>query len=611
LHGGWRLVRTGGGDKKPSWLLMKRRDAHADAERSLVDDAPASVVSGRTLADVEAGLPAEPPAAAAAVLEAALALEDDDDGAPPATIAPQLATPADAVPTGAGWVHEVKLDGYRVIARKRGDTVRLVSRNGLDWTHRFPPVAAALARLPVHTAVVDGEVVVLDREGRSDFGALQHALSTGGGSYVCFAFDLLWLDTHDLREHPLRDRKDALRRLIDATPPGDGPPALRYGDDIPGRGAAVMQAVRAMGLEGIISKRADAPYRSGRSRAWLKLKCGDRQELVIVGYTEPSGQRQHLGALLLGVHRDGALRYAGKCGAGLDGEALATLRATLEPLRTKTAPVPDAPRERGRHWVEPVLVAEVAFSGWTRAGMVRQAVYRGLREDKEATDVVDERPAGAGKAPTTAAKEKAPPKKQSAAAPTKASAAATKKASPKASPTVAGVRLTHPDRVLFPEAAITKLDLARYFEAVAPALLPHVADRPLSLVRCPEGRTGQCFYQKQPPPGLPDTVARVEVKPGEANLMIRDVAGLVTLAQFGAIELHPWGARADRLDRPDVLVFDLDPGDGVRWRRLAATALTLRDRLAALDLVAFLRATGGKGLHVVVPIERRVEWGPA
>ncbi|MEZ4432356.1 MAG: DNA ligase D [bacterium] len=585
LHGGWRLVRTGGGERgKPAWLLMKRRDAHAHATRSLVDEAPRSVVSGRTLEEVDAGLPPVEVAAPAEALEAALAL-DPAAAEPPEAVEPQLATAATAAPAGAGWLHEAKLDGYRVIAHKRGETIRVISRNGLDWTHRFPPVAQALARLPLATAILDGEIVVFDRHGSTDFGALQHALSVGAGDYVLVAFDLLWFDGHDLRDHPLRDRKDALRRLIDALPPWDAPAALRYGDDIPGRGPDVLREACRLGLEGIISKRADAPYKSGRGRAWLKVKCGARQELVIVGFTEPAGQRSHLGALLLGVHRDGALRYAGKCGAGLDAETLADLRARLEPLIRDAAPVSEAPRERGRHWVEPQLVAEIAFAGWTRGGRVRQAVFKGLREDKNMQDVVPETP--------VAPPEPAPPKQKRGPA------------------AIAGVRLTHPDRVLFPEAGVTKRDLAAYLEAVAERMLPYLADRPLSLVRCPEGRTGQCFYQKQPPPGLPDTVARVEVKPGEANLMVRDAAGLVTLAQFGVIEYHPWGARQDRLDRPDVLVFDLDPGDGVSWRRLAATALTLRDRLAALDLCAFLRATGGKGLHVVVPIERRTAWGPA
>lgn len=587
LHGGWRLVRTGGaGSKhgsgaKPSWLLMKRHDAHADPERSIVDLAPASVITGRTLEDVRDGLPGELPPTPATVIEATLALEPTADPVPE-TLTPQLATATTTAPAGPGWLHEPKLDGYRIIARKTGPAVHLISRNGLDWTHRFPPVAAALARLPVHTAIIDGEIVVYDRHGRTDFGALQQALSLGAGDFVCVAFDLLHFDGHDLRDHPLRDRKDALRQLLEAMPAPDRA-ALRYGDDIPGRGPDVLREACALGLEGIISKRADAPYRSGRTRTWLKVKCGQRQELIIIGFTEPAGQRNHLGAILLGVHRDGALRYAGKCGAGFDERTLDALRDRLEPLRRPTAPVPDAPRERGRHWVEPSLVAEITFAGWTHGHRVRQAVFKGLREDKPMTEVVPEEPIP-------------PPAPRS------------KKAKPAA---IAGVRLTHPDRVIFPEADLTKRDLARYFEIVAPRLLPYVADRPLSVVRCPEGRTGQCFFQKQPPAGLPDTVARVEVKPGEHNLMVRDLTGLITLAQFGAIELHPWGARADRLDRPDVLVFDLDPGEGVTYRRLAATALTLRDRLAALGLESFLRATGGKGLHVVVPIERRVAWEPA
>lgn len=563
LRGGWRLVRTGAdGD----WLLMKRRDAFADEGRSVVDAAPASVISGRTLEEVESG---RPPATA--------------------EVTPQLATAVEAPPRGDDWLHEIKLDGYRLLAHKRGEAVRLVTRKGLDWTARFPSVRAAVERLAVSDAVLDGEVVVFDRRGRSDFGALQAALSAGRGAFVFVAFDLLRLGGRDVRPSPLGERKAALKRLLEASGDGIGD-AIRYADHVIGGGPAMLREACAMGLEGIVSKRIDAPYRGGRGRRWLKIKCAHRQELVVLGFTEPRGGRSDLGALLLGVHRDGALRYAGKCGAGLDAGQRADLRARLEPLRRETAPVPGAPEEAGRRWVEPALVAEVVFNGWTRAGRVRQAVFVGLRRDKAPAEVVVEK--ASVKVSTKGSKTSA-------------------KASAKASTTVAGVKISHPERALFSEAGLTKLDLARYFERVADAMLPRLAERPLSLVRCPGGIAEPCFFQKHPLPGLPDAVPRVDVGDGEPHLMVRDARSLVTLAQFGVIELHPWGARADRLDRPDVLVFDLDPGDDVPWRRVVATALTLRDHLEGLGLAAFARATGGKGLHVVVPIERRTPWDAA
>lgn len=578
LHGGWRLVRTRGGKPgKETWLLMKRRDDFADDTRSLVDEAPASVLSGRTSDDVRAGR------------------EAVDEGIPVDGIGAdgmQFATAASEAPSGDGWLHEIKLDGYRLLAHKDRGAVRLVTRSGEDWTARFGPVAAAVGRLPIERAVLDGEVVVFDRAGRSDFGALQAALSRGQGDYVLQAFDLLAFDGHDLRDQPLIERKRALARLLEEI----DAPALRYTDHVTGGGPAMLREAAALGLEGIVSKRADAPYRAGRSRRWLKIKRGHRQEFVIVGFTEPKGSGRHLGALLLGVHRGGALAYVGKCGAGFDDETRATLRARLEPLRRETATVPDAPAERGRRWVEPTQVAEVRFSGWTRAGRVRHAVFVGLRDDKDPRAVVVEE----AEMPSDDAGEKTAEK-----APKKTGRRSAGRS------TVAGVAITHPDRVLWPDLGLSKLELARYFEVVAERLLVGVAERPLSVLRCPEGPEAQCFFQKQPMAGLPAAVQRVDVGDGKDNLMVRDVEGLVTLAQFGVVEVHPWGARADRLDRPDVLVWDLDPGEGVAWKRVVATALTLRDHLTALGLVPFLRATGGKGLHVVVPIERRTPWDVA
>ena len=495
----------------------------------------------------------------------------------PAWVAPQLATLVAAAPPGDEWLHEVKLDGYRILARIARGRARLLTRNRQDWTHHFPAVAGAAAALPVKEALLDGEVVALDEAGVSSFQALQEGAEGRSLAYV--VFDLLFLDGRDLRARPLLERKKALARLLRGRRG-----RIRYAEHVLGSGPQEYERACRNGLEGIVSKRASAAYTAGRGQTWLKVKCVARQEFVIGGYTDPGGARAELGSLLLGVHdRAGRLLYAGRVGTGFTQAALADLGARLRRLARRTSPfAPEGPRPpaRAAHWVEPVLVGEVAFTEWTRDGLLRHPVFEGLREDKPAAQVVREAPR---------------------AAPARRIAGGS--AAPVA---VAGVRLTHPDRILYREQAITKLGLARYYEAVAEHIVPHVAARPLSLVRCPEGEGGQCFYQKHAGPGLPAEVKRVRIRErGGATAAypyVDDLPGLVALVQIGVLELHPWNARVGRLERPDRLVLDLDPAPGVPWERVVEAAHAIREMLGALDLTSFVKTTGGKGLHVVAPI---------
>jgi len=505
----------------------------------------------------------------------------------PAWVAPELATLMSAPPLGDEWVHEIKLDGYRILLRLEKGRVRLLTRNRQDWTERFEPVAEAVAALPAREALLDGEIVVLDAEGVSSFEALQRSgEGTGDGSLVYMAFDLLFLDGRDLRAAPLLERKKALARLLKGHRG-----RLRYLEHFDAPGREVYDRACRTRLEGIVSKRKHAPYRSGRGGDWLKVKCLARQEFVIAGFTEPEGAREEFGALLLGVHDEaGRLVYTGRVGTGFDRAALQTLGKRLRKLEQRGSPFSaDGPRpeSRGAHWVKPVLVGEVVFTEWTRDGMLRHPAFAGLREDKPAAQVVRERPRAPRPVPRIAGGS------DGAVA-------------------VAGVRLTHPDRVLYRAQAITKLRLARYYEAVADWIVPHVADRPLALLRCPEGAGKQCFYQKHAGPGVLDEFERVRIhEAGGATatyLYVDDLPGLIALAQIGVLELHPWGSRVGRLEHPDRLVLDLDPARGVPWPRVVAAALEVRALLADLDLIAFVKTTGGKGLHVVVPLRPEAGW---
>jgi len=520
----------------------------------------------------------------------------------PDFVPPQLATLVQTAPEGDAWLHEIKLDGYRVLARIERGRARLFTRSGQDWTARFPSVTAAVERLPAKSVLLDGEVVVLDAGGVSHFQSLQEALSQGRTQdLVYFVFDLLFLDGPDLRSLPLSERKALLARLLH----GSGT-TIRYSAHVEGQGGTFYDKACRMGLEGIISKRKDAPYRSGRSTAWVKVKCVASQEFVIVGFTEPKGARAGFGALLLGVYeKDGSLTHVGRVGTGFDTRSLKALHAKLEALERERSPLKSPPpgSTRDIHWVEPKLVADVAFTEWTRDGILRHPTFHGLREDKSAREIVKElpkRPAAAGSSSHGRRGVR-----------TRGAARAAK---PVASPvpvTIAGVTLTHPDRVLYPGQGITKRDLAAFYEEISDWILPHVVERPLSLVRCPAGQGTACFYQKHVGPEASDSIEGVKVKEKGAvrtYAYIEDLAGLVSLVQMGVLEVHPWGSRVGNLEHPDRLTLDIDPAPGVPWKRVIATARQLRALLLELRLKSFVKTTGGKGLHVVVPLAAKQSW---
>ncbi|MBV8879529.1 MAG: DNA ligase D [Planctomycetaceae bacterium] len=589
LHGYWNLVRMHGRGNEPddkNWLLIKGHDEHAGTGDITVEQ-PDSVLSEqgppRVWESKESGGPAKgerPPRKAAKPPKKSKSAKS----ALPEALEPQLATLVEAPPEGPDWLHEIKFDGYRLLCRIEGGEVRLVTRHAKDWTDRFPTLVRAARELDVRDALLDGELVALDERGISSFQAMQNAL--GGGrekDVVYYAFDLLQLDGRDLRALPLKERKELLAGLLKKSTG-----TLRYTEHVEGSGAEFYKHACKLSLEGMVSKKADAPYQSGRSLDWQKSKCLARQEFVIAGYTDPEGQRHGFGALILGVHAaDGKLRYVGRVGTGFDGDTLSELRARLEKLGRKQSPFEVGTKLRtGKiHWVEPSLVAEVAFAGWTEDQIVRQARFEGLREDKPAAEVVVERP------------RKAAP------------------AAPAAANQFAGVTLTHPEKVLYPGQGITKRDLAAYYESVADWILPHLVGRPLSIVRCPEGQGKECFYQKHAYEGTSKLLRRVRIPEGTgtgkasaAYLAVDGLPGLISLVQMGVLELHPWGSRVETLERPDRLTIDLDPAEDVPWKRMIETALALRSRFHDLGLESFVKTTGGKGLHVVVPLLPKQSW---
>ena len=525
----------------------------------------------------------------------------------PATVPLSLATLVPEPPDGDAWLHEVKYDGYRIAARVAGRDVRLLSRNGKDWTERFAPVAGALAGLGLEGSWLDGEVVVFDRRGISDFHALQVWLKDGrAGSLTYVAFDLLFDDGRDLRGLPLRERKARLERLL-ARRAGASGGRVRYGDHIEGSGAEVLAEACRNGLEGVVSKRAGDAYAGRRTSSWLKAKCARRQEFVIGGYTEPAGARVGLGALLLGTYADGALRFAGRVGTGFDEAALRLLAARLAELEQAAPPFADPPRgaaARGVHWVAPELIAEVSFGEWTADGRLRHPVFHGLREDKAARDVVREGTTASAGAPDPPRSPKAPGK----------AGGRTGRPGPgsDAAAEVGGVGITHPDRLVFPEAGITKLQVAQYYDAVGDLLVPHLTRRPLTVIRCLQGVTDGCFFQKHVTSSVPRSVARTTVRGADGTGVTYPVVdtrrALLAMVQNGAVEFHVWGSRVGELEQPDVLVFDLDPAPDVPWPQVQAAARALRDELARRDLQSFLKTSGGKGLHVVVPVAPGPEW---
>ena len=648
LRGGWKLVRTrlqgGRGGGRPQWLLIKRDDAYArDADANdLVEIEPSAEsseqigrqwISGKSKIKPGAAKSATPATKRTMIAEkprktatqkavpkkavsrkarikdaidwhaAALVLHGAKDRVLPSGFKPQLATLREAPPRGEEWLHEVKWDGYRLLADLDGGVVRLRSRNGLDWTKDFPEIAAALEALPVSSARFDGELVALDSEGRSDFAALQRTIEGSAKSSLRYLlFDLPALEGVDLTQAALIERKQLLESLIVQKKSE----ALAFSAHVVGHGPEVFAASAKQGLEGIISKRVDSHYIERRSPEWIKVKHPQSDEFLIVGYTAPKGSRAGFGSLLMATLRAGALHYVGRVGTGYDDATLRSLTRQLHALRRDTrtlelpAHVPFATRDVT--WVEPGLVAEIAFRGWGKEGLLRQASFQRLRMDKTAEEL----------GMVGSAKKSASAKNPKSAKIVKRAESEVKRAQSEKTVGNADSGITHPERIVYPRDEISKGEVADYYRAIASWMLPELANRPLSLVRCPDGLQGHCFFQKHHAATLGKRVHAIELsqKDGdrEPYVYIKDVDGLLELVQMNTLEFHPWGARVDRPELADRMVFDLDPGEGVEWKAVVAAGRDVRARLLEAGLQSWVRLSGGKGLHVVVPIKRGPAW---
>jgi bifunctional non-homologous end joining protein LigD len=701
MKGKWALIRMNhaahGSNDKPQWLLIKEHDKYerGPGDQQITDERPNSSVTGRSINQIAdasdhvwnsnranplKSTPGLAPKAAAKSAAKSAAKKSapakkplptiDLDELPherqPDFIPPQLALEATAVPNTDDWIHELKLDGYRIQARKAGSArgskpaVQLLTRKGIDWTHRMPDVAKAVAELPVEDCTLDGEVVVLSTDGNSSFALLQASFQNAETHPLTyFVFDLLHIDGHNTRDLTLRERKDLLAPLL-PPPDSDADETIRLSEDIPGNGEEVFRHACALHAEGILSKRANAPYRSTRSGDWLKSKCLHEQELVIAGFTLSSEGPDRVGALLLGYYppvKRGPktprhLIYAGRTGTGFTQKLRRDLLTQLVKLRVPESPFERLPHDATRavYWVKPTLVAQVRFATWTSDNLVRQAAFLGLREDKSPDEVTRESPSVApkpkrahtatrhakshashssktlqhfalsalkSKSPTSksSASAKKPAAKKSAPSPTKPAKPTSRKSAPSPLQPTFAVRaaLTHPDKILDPASGLTKRQLADYYALVADRLLPHIANRPLSLVRCPQGSGKPCFFQKHVnnylPPGIKtiDIQDKVNAAP-EPYITLDTAEAIIALAQMNVLEIHPWGSTNDDLEHPDRLIFDLDPDAELPWLTVAAAAAEVRQRLKNLGIESFLKLTGGKGLHIVAPIQPTLTW---
>ena len=629
MHGSWVIVRLKGDGRdrpKNAWLLIKHRDEGAvEGGAAGPTDDDRSVASGRTMTEIAAGkgkaakpfmtakgadagavwqsnrnenstAAASPPMAASSSRPKASTTRVKTVASLPAFIEPQLTKSLEKPPAGDGWAHEIKFDGYRMQLRTVRGQATLLSRKGLDWSWKFPEIVAAGAGLA--DGIIDGEVVALDRSGAPDFAALQAAISDARTKdLVFFVFDQMFAGHEDLRPLPLAERKARLQANVE-----DAPVNIRYVDHFITAGDAVLESACRMDLEGIVSKRLDAPYQSGRSESWGKSKCRRGHEVVIGGWTTTGDAFR---SLIAGVNRDGELVHVGRIGAGFGREVVARIMPRLKALETDVSPFKGkgAPKKAaGVHWVRPELVAEIQYAGFTGDGSIRQASFKGLREDKPAQEVEAETPAPAA---TTALSEPAP-------------AVRSKTVTPRGSASVMGVAISHADKALWPDAGdrepVTKLELAQYYEAVGEWMLRHVKGRPCSMIRMPDGINGaQNFFQRHSAKGQSSLITEVEVWGDRKPYIQFDrVEALVAAAQTGALELHPWNCEPFEPEQPGRLVFDLDPAPDVAFEVVIESAREIRDRLEELGLVSFCKTTGGKGLHVVTPLKAKgVDWPTA
>lgn len=607
MQGRWALVRIKSktSERQPPWLLIKDRDEYArdESDFSVVDEMPDSVVPLRTSKPTASSSPrsktgktrTQTTSAESKPSHASDSVRSlPGEAAPlPDQMKPQLATLVDGVPRGAkDWVYEMKYDGYRLLARLDAGEVKLFTRNGHDWSAKLPHLVAELQKFDIENAWLDGEIVVLADDGVPHFQALQNAFDTERTKDIVFyLFDLPYIAGRDISREPLSLRRDLLRQVVDRYKQ----PHLRLSESFDQPVADLVSSACKLGLEGIIGKRPSAPYVSRRSDDWIKLKCGQRQEFVIVGFTAPKNSRTGFGALLLAVHEPGGgLRYAGKVGTGFDDKMLQDIHRALVELQQDDTAVTAGQPPKGRdvHWVKPVLVCEVSFAQWTSAGHVRHATFKGLRSDKPARAVTKEAPVPAAK---VGAKTDTKAKKTRGREP-----ASRHKA----------LKLSNPDRVIDPSTGLTKLDLARYYGLIAPLMLEHLRHRPVSFVRAPAGIEGQHFFQKHSDAELPGIAMLPQrLDPEHPPLMeIKKEEGLLAAAQLNVVEFHTWNAVKSAIMKPDRMIFDLDPGEGVSWQSLQQGAELVRVLLEEIGLQSWLKTSGGKGLHVVVPLRKHYDW---
>ncbi len=577
LSGDWALVRTrlrASGDKQ-QWLLIKEKDTQARpaADYDIVEAEPKSVLSDASVGTSKVDKPKPKPKRRATAQKAAADL--------PEHFTPQLATLVDRAPEG-DWLYEIKFDGYRMLTRIRDGEVRLFTRNGHDWTDRLPRQAKALQALKLKDSWLDGEVVSLNGEGLPDFQALQNAFDIGRSlDIVYYVFDAPFLAGQDMRHKPVEERRAALKSAL----AGSKSKLLRFSEAFTAHHQDIFESACDLALEGVIGKRRGSPYVSSRNADWIKLKCRLRQEFVIVGYTRPQGSRSGFGALLLAVNDDAGLVYAGRVGTGFDQASLASIHAQLKPLERTSSPLQKpltSAQARGVHWVEPSLVGEVQFAEWTREGVVRQAAFVALRSDKPAAQIVHEQP-------RTAKSLKAQPAKKA----------------------TSGVKITHPERVIDRQSGTQKQQLAQFYDSISEWILPFLRNRPVSLLRAPEGIEGEQFFQKHAERLAIPNITQLDpaLDPGHARLMqIDNAQALVGAVQMGTVELHTWGATTDKIETPDLFVLDLDPDPALPWKTMLEAARLSLSVLDELGLDAFVKTSGGKGLHLVVPLARRDGW---
>ncbi|WP_434581050.1 DNA ligase D [Pseudomonas sp. Z5-35] len=616
LAGLWNLVRTHMPGKQEQWFLIKHQDdaARPESEYNVVEAEPDSVLSDRTIVPKRRGKaaaanavkqPEKTAKAKPSKKNAKTTLSGAVAGPIPETLKPELATLVESAPDG-DWLYEIKFDGYRVMARIDNGDVRLITRNGHDWTHKLPKQAEALAGLGLESAWLDGEMVVANEQGVPDFQALQNAFDAGSsGKIAYYLFDLPYLNGMDLRKVPVQERRAALAAVLE---PNEDP-LLRFSDAFEETPEALLNSACQMQMEGLIGKRQGSAYVSRRSNDWIKLKCKNRQEFVVVGFSDPKGARSAFGALLLGLHDvdSGELRYAGKVGTGFNETTLKSIYQQLLPLETKKAAVVNPPTgydAKGVHWLKPELLAEVAFAEMTKEGSVRHAVFHGLRNDKPAKAITQELPKPVEKTAKKKTAAKDEPEPASAKPKAKAKAKTTQ------APALEGkVRITHPERVIDASSGTTKMQLAEYYASVADFILPELADRPVALVRAPDGIAGELFFQKNPERlGIPGITSLDKDLTGQPVMIINNAEALIGAVQMSTVELHTWNATSVDLDKPDRFVLDLDPDPALPWKSMVeATQLTL-SVLDELGLKAFLKTSGGKGIHVVVPLTRKLGW---